>query len=159
VIRHGERWWSWSATQGRRTDHGRSDHRHGRGDGAPLADPPALLGELVLTVAAADRAAITAVAGPRTHSGNHPGPRLLLHEIGAGADAYHWTVDRERGLLLCSEALVADQPLPRVAVTHVRDDEEPPESTFDPARLGERPWRRPSGEGGPAVRVAGPPPR
>jgi hypothetical protein len=132
AIRHGDRWWLWSEAFGARTNDGDPRHLAGIGDVAlRLLEPSHVLAALRLELAgeteAVGRSALRVVARERD-ARRETG--MLLFQLGYGADAYELLVDRERGVLLRTAALLDREPF---AVTEVGDlafDETFPPETF-----------------------------
>jgi hypothetical protein len=139
-------WWSWSPSQGARTNEGRQNMGHGKGPGEVLVWPARIAQlldfELVGTVAALSRSAYRLRARPFTRDD------FDLHSLGRGADEYELVVDAERGFLLRAEARLGGKPFRALEMTELAVDGDIPAEVFTPqAPDGEQfeffePWRR-----------------
>lgn len=93
----GGTWWSWSLSQGARTNDGRANMGRGKGPGAVLVWPARIVHvldfELLGTVTVLSRPAYLLRARPFTRGD------FDLHSLGGGADEYELVVDAERGFL------------------------------------------------------------
>jgi hypothetical protein len=132
VVYEGDTYWSWSPSDGARTNGGRQNERHGLGPGPALLDTMALLSTLRFAslgrTELLGRSVIEVAAEPRPAP--HLMMRMALHALGQGADQYRLLLDAERGVLLRSEARLRDRPFRVIEVTEVSFDEDFPESTF-----------------------------
>jgi hypothetical protein len=131
MIRDGERWSHYSQRDGARTNDGDRNHHSGVGQGAMrLLEPSHVLAALKLRpaeeVEVAGRQAMRVVA---TGAGPHESA-MLLFQLGYGADEYELLVDRERGVLLRTAALLHGEPFAVSEVTEIAFDEEFPPETF-----------------------------
>lgn len=133
----GSTWWSWSPSQGARTNEGRENVGHGKGPGEALVSPARaarvldfeLLGELSFL----GRPAYRLRARPFTRGD------FDLHKLGSGADEYELVVDAERGFLLRAEARLGAKPFRALEMTEMVVDAELPAGIFTPeAPEGER---------------------
>jgi outer membrane lipoprotein-sorting protein len=139
AVFEGGTWWSWSPSQGARTNGGRPDSGHGAGPGEVLVDPTTVLwavklellgeGEFLgrtvyrLRATPISDAEAEADVSKRLRAGQPPYPSFALHELGSGADDYELVVDRERGFLLRAEARLSGQPFRVLEVTAIAVDE------------------------------------
>jgi hypothetical protein len=137
---NGATWWSWSPSQGARTNEGREGHGHGKGPGEVLLSPARVAhvldfeqsGHLVFL----GRRAYGLTARPFA-AGDHDLERRLrgdfdLSALGRGAEDYEFVVDAERGFLLRSEARFGGRPFRVLEMTDLVVDADIPEEVFTP---------------------------
>ena len=126
----GKTWWSWSPSQGARTNGGRENVRHGKGPGEVMVSPTRLTNsldfELRGPVTMLSRAAYKLRARPITRGD------FDLHSIGSGADEYEFVVDAQRGFLLRAEARYASETFRILEMTEVLVDADLPAGVFTP---------------------------
>ncbi len=126
----GTTWWSWSPSEGARTNEGRENVRHGKGPGEVLVSPAraarALDFELLGGLSFLARPAWRWRARPFTRGD------FDLHALGSGAEDYELVVDAERGFLLRAEARLDAKPFRVLEMTEVVVDAELPASVFVP---------------------------
>jgi hypothetical protein len=152
VVFRGATWWSISSYSEPMTNGGAPNTRHGMGPGYPLTEPRQLVSALDLEprghVTFAGRPAVWVSAVPLVQSRSDATERFTfddaVFDLGAGADRYALVVDRERGLILRSEALFQGKPFAICEVhdidfdVSIADDtftlEPPPGTTFVDAR-------------------------
>jgi hypothetical protein len=142
----GGTWWSWSPSQGARTNEGREDRGHGKGPGEIMVCPARIAHVLEFEVLGAvrllSRFAYQVRARPFTRGD------FDLHRLGSGADEYEIVIDAERGFLLRAEARLGGQAFRVLEMTEVAVDGDIPARVFTPeAPEGEvfeffEPWRR-----------------
>ena len=126
----GGTWWSWSPSQGARTNEGRHDMGHGKGPGKVLVWPAAIADlldfELLGTVAVLSRPAYLLRGRPFTRGA------FDLHSLGHGADKYELVVDAERGFLLRAEASFGGELFRALEMTELAVDAVIPAEVFAP---------------------------
>jgi hypothetical protein len=146
AVIQGPTWWSWSPSQGARTNGGDARSSHGLGPGEALLEPARLLPAADLTVRGRGthlgRSVLLVEARPaRIELDDEDlGPDVGLHRLGMGADEYQLIVDAERGLLLRSEAKIHGLPFRILEMELVSLDEDLPEDTFRSVAPGEEPF-------------------
>ena len=122
----GPTWWSWSPSQGARTNAGLANWGHGMGPAPALVETTELLSSLRFEVQGRayllGRDVFQVRATPRDIDA--PLPNFVLHGLGAGADEYRIAVDAERGVLLRSEARRAGLPFRIIETTEVAFDDD-----------------------------------
>jgi hypothetical protein len=128
----GPTWWSWSPSEGARTNAGRANWAHGVGPAQVLVETPQLLSSLRFEVHGRahllDRDVFQVRATPRDTDDRLP--NFVLHGLGAGADEYLMAVDAERDVLLRSEARRARLPFRVIETTEVAFDDDLPVEVF-----------------------------
>jgi outer membrane lipoprotein-sorting protein/uncharacterized Zn-finger protein len=150
VIRDGERWWSYSPQMGARSNEADPGVRSGAGQlSEHHLDPAPLIAALDFEVLGrrifAGRPALEVRATPRLSAEAMPAHALFL--LGHGGDEFRLLVDRERGVLLRTEARLEGQPFRVRELLEVSFDEDFPWETFvfvPPAGESVRPPRVPS---------------
>jgi hypothetical protein len=139
VAVHGRRWWSWSPLQGERT--GDPDFQTGLGPGMILADPQRLLSAFAAVrivgerqIAGREGVGVVAEAVRSAEVEEPHGSAVwaamsavslagVESELGMGADAYELVIDRELGIVLYTEAMLAGKAFRRCEVTGLTVDE------------------------------------
>jgi hypothetical protein len=142
----GGTWWSWSPSQGARTNEGRQNIGHGKGPGEVMVWPGRIAQvldfELVGKVEVLSRPAYWLRARPFTRH------HFDLHSLGRGADEYELVVDAEHGFLLRAQARLGAEPFRALEMTELAVDAGIPADVFTPqAPNGEQfeffePWLR-----------------
>jgi hypothetical protein len=115
-VRVGERWWSWDARHGTRSN--AQDQSLSSETGKELAvllDPPQLLSVFrfapISRATRAGQPVIVVEAQPRPEPPQvHGRYARVRHGLGTGADSYRLEVDAERGIILASHAFFDGQP-------------------------------------------------
>jgi len=128
-VRDGDRWWQYSEPYGASANEAEPGVQSGIGEAAlALLDPAHVLGILRLEpageIVVAERPAILVRGAPRDRDGFYP------HRLGFGAEAYELVIDRERGVLLRTTALLDGEPMSSTEVLELAFDEEFPPGTF-----------------------------
>jgi len=126
----GTTWWSWSLSQGARTNEGRKNAGHGKGPGEVLVSPARAARVLSFELLGA----LTFLARPAFLLRARPFSRgdFDLHALGRGADEYKLVVDAERGFLLRAEASLGATPFRVLEMTEVNIDGDIPRNLFTP---------------------------
>lgn len=127
-IRDGDRWWQYTPKYGASSNEIDPDVQSGIGEEASsLLDPAHILGALRL-----EQIGKAEVAGRPglLLRGAARGDDFTLHRLGPGADTYELVVDRERGVLLRTAALVDGLELNVSEVLELAFDLEFPPETF-----------------------------
>lgn len=134
-IRVGKRWWMYDRYTGAISNE--DDLSHGSGVGQEFQhffDPAPLLSALDLEPLGeervAARAGVRARAIPRRWDEEQDPTDLFLHQLGIGADEWELVVDRERGVLLRSEARLGNASYDISEVIEIAFDEDFPDETF-----------------------------
>jgi hypothetical protein len=134
----GATWWSWSPSQGARTNEGRQNLQHGKGPGEVLVSPgraaKVLDFELVGAHTLLARSAYRLLARPAARGD------LDLHALGAGADEYELVVDADCGFLLRSEAKFGGKPFKVLEMAEIAVDTDFATSIFTPQAPGGAPF-------------------
>jgi hypothetical protein len=134
----GATWWSWSPSQGARTNEGRQNLQHGKGPGEVLVSPgqaaKLLDFELLGAHSLLSRSGYRLLARPVARGD------LDLHALGAGADEYELVVDADCGFLLRSEAKFDGKPFKVLEMTEVAVDADFATSIFTPQAPGGAPF-------------------
>jgi hypothetical protein len=136
----GATWWSWSSSQGARTNESHEDFGHGKGPGEVMVSPGPVADvldfELLGTLSALARPAYRLRARPLGLDDVGPGSDtnadVTLHALGAGAHEYELVVDAERGFLLRAEARLESRPFKVLELIEVVVDAALPASVFTP---------------------------
>jgi hypothetical protein len=142
----GGTWWSWSPSQGARTNEGRQNFGHGKGPGEVLVSPAQIAHVLDLEPLGSLR--VLSRPAYRLRARPFAVGDFALHRLGSGADEYDLVVDADRGFLLRAEARLRGAAFRVLEMTEVAVDEDIPADIFTPrAPEGEHfeffePWRR-----------------
>lgn len=132
----GTTWWSWSPSQGARTNEGHEDMGHGKGPGEILVSPAPLAQVLDLGPLGRhtflDRQAYRLRARPLSRGRARNLADATLHSLGRGADEYDLVVDAERGFLLRAAAKLNRKPFRVLEMTEVVVDGDLPAGVFMP---------------------------
>lgn len=125
----GATWWSWSPSQGARTNEGREHVTHGKGPGEAMACPAPAVEHLGLELLGP-----TTVLGRSAHRvrARPPGSYGANFSLGRGAEEVELVVDAERGFLLRAEARFHGHAFKILEVTEVTVDPDLPVGTFVP---------------------------
>jgi len=130
-IRNGDRWWLYSPQIGAHANDGSRNHVGGVGEVAlRLLEPSHVLAALRLEAAGEVRAAGRTALRVRATDRGREDTAMLFFQLGYGADSYELAVDRERGVLLRTAALLDGEPFAITEVTEIAFDEEFPPETF-----------------------------
>lgn len=125
----GATWWSWSPSEGARTNEGHEDLEHGKGPGETMACPEVAVGDLGLELLGPttflERSAYRVRARPATSYG-------VTSSFGRGAEEVELVVDEEKGFLLRAEARLHSHAFRILEVTEIAVDLDLPAGTFVP---------------------------
>lgn len=139
AVFEGSTWWSISPFGGAQTNGGSPRLQHGMGPGNALTDPARLISALELNLRSsrdvvAGRPTVLLSCTPKASeemaSLDRHESEVALHELGVGADEYALHIDRERGIVLRTEARFEERPFRIIEITEVAFDEEFPPDTF-----------------------------
>ncbi|MGO9659465.1 MAG: hypothetical protein ACLP7F_14070 [Acidimicrobiales bacterium] len=120
----GGTWWSWSPSQGARTNEGCQNFGHGKGPGAVLVSPAQIAHVLDLEPLGGLR--VLSRSAHRLRARPFATGDFALHRLGSGADEYDLVVDAEGGFLLRAEARLRGAAFRALEMTEVALDEDIP---------------------------------